>query len=188
MDKLGEVTANNEAEYLLNNMITHLDINFVADLIFHKIGDYPIYIGPYPQNEQDIENISHQGITAVLNLQTDQDMIHRQVNWETNVQIYKKKRIEFVRFPIQDFNRKDLSQKLVEAANALNGLISKLHKVYVHCTAGMSRAAATVIAYLVINGDFTVIEAHDFVKSHRSIICPDIQAIKDAVEPESLEF
>lgn len=187
-DKLYERNPNNETEYLINNKIMRLDINFVADLVYHKIGDFPIFIGPYPQHEEDIDKLSSNGITAVLNLQTDQDMNHRQVNWETNLQIYKKKRIDPVRFPIQDFNRKDLSAKLAEAANVLKNLISKLHKVYVHCTAGMSRAAATVIAYLVLNGSYSVVDAHDYVKSYRSIICPDIQAIKQAVEPDTLEF
>lgn len=165
-----------------------LDINFVADLVFHKIGEYPVYIGPYPQHEEDIEKIHEQGITAILNLQTDQDMNHRQVNWDTNCSHYKKRKIEPFRFPIQDFNRRDLSEKLAEAGALLTNLISKMHKVYVHCTAGMSRAAATVIAYLVMTGKFNVIDAHDFVKSHRPIICPDIMAIKLAVEPEGSEF
>lgn len=160
-----------------------LDINFVADLVYHKIGEYPIYIGPYPQNEEDIEKIFESGITAILNLQTDQDMNHRQVNWETNCIHYKKRKIEPVRFPIHDFNRRDLSEKLSEAGTLLKTLVSKMHIVYVHCTAGMSRAAATVIAYLVMTGKFNVIDAHDFVKTHRPIICPDITAIRLAIEP-----
>jgi len=165
-----------------------LDINFIADLIFHKIGEYPIYIGPYPQNEDDIEKINEHGITAILNLQTDQDMNHRQINWESNLSFYKRRKIEPFRFPIKDFNRKDLTDKLNEAGNLLNCLISKKHIIYVHCTAGMSRAAAAVIAYLVITGEFNVIDAHDFVKNYRSIICPDIAAIKQAMESEGLDF
>lgn len=161
-----------------------LDINFVANLNFNKIGDYPIYIGPYPQNEDDIEKISEAGITAILNLQTDKDMQHRQVNWGTLFSLYQKRKIVPFRFPIKDFNRKDLTDKLVEAASLLKNLVSEMHRVYVHCTAGMSRAAATVIAYLVLEKSFNVMQAHDYVKSFRAIICPDIAAIKQAVELE----
>jgi len=114
-------------------------------------------------------------------------MNHRQVNWESNYSNYIKRSIQAVRFPIQDFNRKDLSEKLREAATVLRDLVSKLNKVYVHCTAGMSRAAATVIAYLVLIGKYNILDAHDYVKSYRSIICPDITAIRMAIESSSVE-
>ena len=119
-------------------------------------------------------------------------MDHRQVNWLNNCEHYKKRKIEPHRFPIEDFNRSDLSQKLMGAAVLLQSLILKFHKVYVHCTAGMSRAAATVIAYIVLNEkDLTgecVEKTYDYVKSYRNIICPDIYAIKNAVESHRLKF
>ena len=50
-----------------------------------------------------------------------------------------------------------------------------------HCTAGMSRAAATVIIYLVLYEDFSVEEARDFVKKYRPIICPNYNVINRVV-------
>jgi protein-tyrosine phosphatase len=105
-------------------------------------------------------------------------MNHRQINWKTNLEYYKKMNIEPIRFTIEDFNRNDLAEKLIEAGNLLGEMIKKLFKVYVHCTAGMNRAAATVIAYLVIFNDYEITEAFDYVKSYRNIICPDIKAIQ----------
>ena len=40
--------------FLVNGHIEKSDANFVGDLTFQKIGDEPIFIGPYPQTELDI--------------------------------------------------------------------------------------------------------------------------------------
>lgn len=45
--------------------------------------------------------------------------------------------------------------------------------VLVHCEAGISRSAATVIAYLVRYRDFTLEEAFALVKARRSIVSPN---------------
>lgn len=109
-------------------------------------------------------------------------MNHRQINWKTNLEHYKKKDIIPIRFTIEDFNRNDLAQKLIEAGKTLGNLVKKMYKIYVHCTAGMNRAAATVIAYLVIYNNFEISEAYDYVKSYRNIICPDVKAIQIALK------
>ncbi len=124
------------------------------------------------------------GVTAVLNVQTDLDILHRQINW-TNIQkTYKKLNIELIRQPIRDFDKDDLIQKLKGASDLLEKLISKKKVVYVHCTAGMSRAAATVIAYLVFYDSYSVEEAFDYVKSYRDIICPNMKAINEVDKRE----
>ncbi len=171
-----------EVEILRNSQIERLDVNFVSGLKFDKIGNFKIYIGPYPQNEEDIENIANSSISAVLNVQTDMDMHHRQINWNNNLKAYKKHSIEIVRHPIRDFDQLDLIEKLKDASDHLKGLLDKGFLVYVHCTAGMSRAAATVIAYLVFYQDFCLEEAHDFVKSYREIICPNLKAIETVIK------
>ncbi len=45
----------------------------------------------------------------------------------------------------------------------------------------MSRAAATVIIYLVLYEDFSVEEAREFVKKYRPIICPNWDVINKVV-------
>lgn len=177
--------ATREYEYLINSKVDRLDINFISDLKFNKIGDYPIYIGPYPQNEDDIQVISRAGISAVLNVQTDTDMIHRQINWPHNLKAYEKYNIEIVRYPIRDFDQQDLINKLKDCSEELKRLLDNQKTVYVHCTAGMSRAAATVIAYLVFNESMSLEEAYDFVKSYRHIICPNIGAIAQVIKKET---
>ena len=90
---------------------------------FDKIGDYPIYIGPYPQNEQEIEQLAKSGITSVLNVQSDLDLIHREINWKDMLNAYKHNNIRIERYPIYDFNQEDLISKIKGAGEILNDLI-----------------------------------------------------------------
>jgi protein-tyrosine phosphatase len=168
-------------ELLANGYINRVDVNFVADFKFNKIGDFPIYIGPYPQNEDEIKALADCNISAVLNVQTDRDLKHRQVDWSHLLRVYKDHNIEITRLPIEDFNQEDLIEKLRSAGDKLNELLSLDNVVYVHCTAGMSRAAATVIIYLVFYQNYTSEDAYDFIKSHRSVICPNMKAIEKVI-------
>ena len=59
----------------------------------------------------------------------------------------------------------------------MNDLLKKVRVVYVHCTAGMSRAAATVIINLVIYEDYNVESAKNFCKKYRPVICPNYEVI-----------
>jgi protein tyrosine/serine phosphatase len=176
---LGQV--GREIEILANSHVKKLDVNFVSELKFNKIGDYNIYIGPYPQNEDDIALLSKADITAVLNVQTDLDMTHRQINWPANLNAYKKHEIEIVRYPIRDFDPVDLRMKLQGAAEKLKELLNSNKTVYVHCTAGMSRAAATVISYLVLFDIYSLDEAYEYVKFFRNIICPNMNVLSKVI-------
>ncbi len=174
-----------EVEILTNSKIVKFDINFVSSLKFDKIGDFKIFIGPYPQNEEDIETMSKNKITAVLNVQTDLDMTHRQINWKNNLKAYEKYNIKIIRYPIRDFDQSDLILKLKGAQEELTSLLEEGNSVYVHCTAGMSRAAATVIAHLVFKENFNLEEAYDYVKTNRPIICPNYKAIEEVIRNNS---
>jgi protein-tyrosine phosphatase len=174
-----------EIELFTNSEIFKLDVNFVSHLKFDRIGDFNIFIGPYPQNEDDIENLSKNKVSAVLNVQTDLDLIHRQVNWNANLKAYEKYNIQIVRYPIRDFDQSDLISKLKGAADELRDLLNDDNLVYVHCTAGMSRAAATVIAYMVFYQNYSLEEAYEYVKSYRNIICPNLNAISEVIKANS---
>ncbi len=176
-----------EIEILANSHIKRLDVNFVSELKFNKIGDHDIYIGPYPQNEDDISLLARSDITGVLNMQTDMDFAHRQINWPANLKALKKYDIEIVRFPIRDFDADDLKQKLKGAAEKLKDLLQDGKSVYVHCTAGMSRAAATVIAYLVLYDKFSLEEAYEYVKFYRNIICPNMTVLSQVLSDDENE-
>ena len=167
-----------DSYYLLtNSFLEILDVNFVSDFVFNKIGDKNIFIGPYPQSKNDFKKLNDNGINVILNVQTDKDMKIRQINHQFQIEEAKKYDITIDRYPIEDFNQIDLYNKLKGAGDLLNKLIKEKKKVYVHCTAGMSRAAATVIMYLVLYENYTVKEADNYCKKYRPIICPNYGVI-----------
>ena len=164
--------------YLLtNSFLEILDVNFVANLVFNRMGDKKIYIGPYPQSVDDFKLISESGINSILNVQSDKDLIFRQINHQLQLKQAKNLGIKINRYPMEDFNQEDLAEKLKGAGDLLNKLLKEGNTVYVHCTAGMSRAAATVIIYLVLYENYTVEEAANFCKKHRPVICPNYGVI-----------
>ena len=115
------------------------------------MGDEPIFIGPYPQTEQDIQKMFEGGVTGVFNVQTEIDHDHRGIDWPRMCSYYAERGIEAVHYPIHDFNSVDLTAKLYGAACTLNQMINERGRaVYVHCTAGMGRAPASVLVYLCL--------------------------------------
>lgn len=170
-----------ENKLLVNSFLEELDVNFVANLVFNRMGDKNIYIGPYPQSYNDFKEIAQANINSILNVQTDKDLNHRQINHNQQKNECKELGIEITRYPIEDFDQDDLENKLKGAGDTLKKLLDKGKTVYVHCTAGMSRAAATVIIYLVLYEDFSVEEAREFVKKYRPIICPNWDVINKVV-------
>ena len=170
---------NNPDEYklLTNSYLQILDVNFVADFIFNKMGEKNIFIGPYPQNKDDLISLSKSNINSILNVQSDGDLKYRQINLELLKAQSRELGIELIHYPINDFDSNDLLNKLKGAGDLLNDLLQNGKTVYVHCTAGMSRAAATVIIYLVLYEDFTVETAKNFCKKYRPVICPNYDVI-----------
>ena len=81
---------------------------------------------------------------------------------------YAARNIEVIHYPIHDFNQTDLMAKLYGAACELNRMINEHGRaVYVHCTAGMGRAPASVLVYLCLFRGMEPEEARVFVKSYR---------------------
>jgi len=165
----------------LNGFIERFDVNFVSNINFDKIADYPIFIGAYPQHEEDIKILTKNGVTAVLNVQTDIDMKHRQTDPMKLKEIYSRYNIKMTHYPIHDFNSEDLALKVKGAAECLNDLITEGRVVYVHCTAGMGRAPSTVIVYLVIYKKVEVDNAYNLVKENRKVVNPNMWSIKKAL-------
>jgi atypical dual specificity phosphatase len=55
----------------------------------------------------------------------------------------------------------------IEGARKLNKWVSKGHKVFVHCFAGMSRSVSVVIAYLITYHGMSYADAFKLVKEKR---------------------
>ena len=146
-----------------------------------------IFLGSCPMSSSDIERLkSDFGITAVLNVQTDEDMAYWETAWADLAAAYQEAGIECRRVPVRDFQPGDLCRRLPDCVKALDDLLRSGHAVYVHCSAGMNRSPSTVVAYLHWVGGMTLDEAADVVMQRR--FCdPYLDAIRQATVNRATE-
>jgi len=123
----------------------------------------------------------HFGITAVLNLQTEEDFNYWGTNWRGMEAAYRRLGIEVRRVPVEDFNEEDLRQRLPACVQALDELLRSGQTVYLHCTGGVNRSPSTVVAYLHWVQGMGFEEAVDYVKERRACD-PYVDAIRLATE------
>ena len=90
-----------------------------------------LFVGNTPQSEVDVARLKQLGVSAVLSLQSDQDFKAYRINWKKLLAAYQRHDIVVQRFPVIDFNERDLGNKVAEAAQALHQLwpASELHIV-----------------------------------------------------------
>jgi protein-tyrosine phosphatase len=164
---------------LKNSKLEIFDVNFVAFLLdYNQIGKKRIFIGTYLQYEIDFKRISQNGTNAIINLQTDKDLSDRKLDINQLKQYSEKYGIEMIRYPIEDFNKKDMLIKLKGAGDLLHQLIQEGKIVYIHCTAGIGRSPAVVIIYLVLYENYTIENAVRYVKQSRPKIVPNYKIIE----------
>ena len=107
-----------------------------------------LFVGTFPKGPVDIDRLQREGVTAVLNAQTDDDMAHWGINWNRMESNYREAGVEYRRVPVQDFSKDDLRQQLPKCVDVLDELLRGGRTVYVHCNMGVNRSPSIAIAYL----------------------------------------
>ena len=92
------ITGNVDEAFIVNGHVEKTDANFVGGLTFDQIGESNIFIGPYPQIEEDCQTLADAGVTAVFNVQTVIDIAHRGVDWPRMIEWYKERGITATHF------------------------------------------------------------------------------------------
>lgn len=143
-------------------------------------------IGPHPQLIEDIETLRRGSrVTAVLNLQTDEDMRDRKIPWELLEGYYRTCGIELCRVPVRD-EVAALEQRLCDCVRALDQLLQARHSVYLHCTFGLGRSPTVAIAYLHWCLGWGLRAAATYVKQLRPCT-PSLEAIELSMwDPDSV--
>ena len=108
-----------------------------------------VVLGSCPETPADVDHLRDAfAVTAVLNLQTDEDMDYLGLDWDRLQACYRESGMRLCRVPVRDFDREDLRRHLPEGVETLRRLLADDQMVYVHCTAGIGRSATVVVAYL----------------------------------------
>ena len=141
-----------------------------------------LFVGSCPRTNEDVDRLNHEvGITAVLNVQVEEDFVYWKIDWNLLVTHYRKLNIAVRRVPVPDFCPAALRRSLPECVEALDELLHEGHTVYVHCSAGINRSPSTVIAYLHWIERWDLDEAVAHVTKCRSCK-PYVEAIRLATE------
>ena len=128
-----------------------------------------LFVGSFPKSPEDIDRLKREfGITAVLNVQTDEDMAHWGLNWQELQLSYREASIDVRRIPVRDFDPDDLRRKLPECVELLDELLDLGHTVYLHCNMAVNRSPTIAIAYLHWIQGWSLEKATDHVMRCRS--------------------
>ena len=76
----------------------------------------------------------------------------------------------YLKLPVRDDTYANIGELFPQAIEFFQRVESKKGKIYVHCTAGISRAPSMVLAYLVAERKIALRDAHDYLLSIRPII------------------
>jgi protein-tyrosine phosphatase len=108
-----------------------------------------LLVGAFLESWREVELLQkREGVTAVMNLQTDEDLRVSRVFAEPLENLYAGSSVKLCRVPVRDFDESHLRKRLPECVTALNRLLEEGHTVYLHCTAGVNRSPTVAIAYL----------------------------------------
>lgn len=137
-----------------------------------------LWVGGYVR-EEDVRELRRMGITAVLNLQTDEDLLHYGISPEVLALAYRELGVELHRVQIPDFDRVGLWNQLVEAAIKIEEILADPDaRLYLHCTAGVNRSPTAAAAYLIKLRGISARDACSYLLSRRACN-PTIDLLED---------
>jgi protein-tyrosine phosphatase len=127
-----------------------------------------LLVGEYPRIS-DIEWLKGEfRITAIQNLQDDEDLRINGIDVIGLREACLQHQIKLVRTPIRDGSSDDMAARLSEALQSLQELLEGSERVYLHCNAGLNRAPTLAIAWLRASAGMSLNEAVAHVKKRRA--------------------
>lgn len=120
--------------------------------IFEKI-----WVGSCPLKRSHVLELKSCGITAVINLQTAQDINQHCSGFYRGLEdlpralrmVYKEEGLSYIWFPVEPLSSVARAEMLPQVVYLLHGLVKGGHKVYVHCNDGVGRSIAAAAGYMM---------------------------------------
>ncbi len=143
-----------------------------------------LYVGSHPARIEDIELLRRElAATAILNLQTDEDMQAIGLDFRPLEAYYRISPLALVRVPMME-ELPVMREKLTQCIRALERLLAADETVYLHCTAGIGRSPTVAIGYLHWRLGWELDAAVAHVKQVRQC-SPHLEALRLALEDEA---
>lgn len=134
-----------------------------------------LLVGPAPYDTEEYEQLKAACVTAILSLQTEEDLGERTLaDVHANAE---KAGFVFRNVPITDFDLLALKLWLPRCVQVLDQLVFAGHRVYVHCTAGVTRSPTVIAAYLHWKLDWPLDRALNHLHDLRDC-CPQGEVIR----------
>lgn len=177
---------------IVNGVVEKADGTFLYDFFYNEIIEdskkHNILVGPCPQTNADVKKMVLEGkVTAVLSLQTEAEQEQRAINNRQLKTWYRDQGIKsFINFPVEDNNLEDYSEDNFQACKALDQLLQQNQRVYIHCTAGMSRAQTITITYLALFQKsrfwFNSAKVEEIVRKNCNGCAPNMQCVQRTIQ------
>lgn len=136
-----------------------------------------------------VSNLYLGGITAALETQTLVEQGIRAVvccvrESEFPSSMFHKE-LAYYRVDVEDMSCEPIELFWSEAILFVHDWLSKGHSVLVHCRAGVSRSASTVLAYLVAYQNYSLNDAFVVARSRRPVVTPNLGFMEKLCEFEA---
>lgn len=127
--------------------------------------------------EGDFQQLKALGVTAILSLQTEEDVQEGAIESEWSAA--NEAGMSFTNLAVTDFDRLDLLWKLPKCVAAVERILAAGDTLYLHCTAGVNRSPTVAVAYLHQCLQWSLEEALEYIRGYRNC-CPDEDVIRRA--------
>ena len=142
---------NTNSCYFINGIIDKHDGYFNRIFDVTRIGNTGLFIGQYPTLSVEVHELQEQGITAVINLQTQEEFNQLGINWHNQMNEYRHYGIDTVMHYPLSFDDSEAKMRTFAACQYINDMVNnKNQKVFVHCTSGIVRSTTVALAYLCL--------------------------------------
>ncbi|KAM9234572.1 laforin isoform 1-T1 [Dugong dugon] len=152
-----------------------------------------IWLGSCPRQVEHVTiKLKHElGITAVMNFQTEWDIIQNcsgcnrypePMSPDTMIKLYREEGLVYIWMPTPDMSTEGRIQMLPQAVCLLHALLENGHTVYVHCNAGVGRSTAAICGWLQYVQGWSLRKVQYFLMSKRPAVYIDEDALARAEE------